>query len=342
MKRFLFAFALSMPFSSATAYADTGLQLFSIPVAHHPRDMDVAILYPSEGGLSRPFGENAVFYGVPVHDYATPLPRKYPVILLSHGWGGNFARMGWLSAGLVAKGAIVVAVNHPNSTTGDTDNMNALNHWTRAQDLSAALDHVLKDPQFAQSIDTSRIFATGFSYGGWTALSLAGLKGERDGLDNFCEEGTQISSHCADILKAGIIISELDAEKWNASYKDPRVKAVAAIDPALTMGLNHSDTALLNVPVLLIGLGTGESRLVATDTSASGSNFEALFPAARVEQIVPATHFTALGLCKPKGAAILEEEKDDPVCTDPVGTDRKSVQNKIIAAIATHFELQLN
>jgi predicted dienelactone hydrolase len=342
MKRFLFALALLIPFSSATAYADTGLQLFSIPVAHHSRDMDVAILYPSEGGVSRPFGENAVFYGVPVHDYATPLPGKYPVILLSHGWGGNFARMGWLSAGLVAKGAIVVAVNHPNSTTGDTNNMNALNHWTRAQDLSAALDLVLKDPKIASSIDSNRIYAAGFSYGGWTALSLAGLKGERDGLDNFCKEGTQISSHCADILKAGIIISELDAEKWNASYKDWRVKAVAAIDPALTMGLNHSDTALLNVPVLLIGLGTGESRLVATDTSASGSNFEALFPAARVEQIAPATHFTALGLCKPKGAAILEEEKDDPVCTDPVGTDRKLVQNKIIAAIATHFDLQLN
>jgi predicted dienelactone hydrolase len=338
MKRFFLALALLTPISAASA--DTGLQLYSIPALHHNSDIEVAVLYPSEGGTSRPFGENAVFYGVPVHDYAKAAPGKYPIILMSHGWGGNFARMGWLSAGLVAKGAIVVAVNHPNSTTGDTNNKNALNHWTRAQDLTAALDHVLKDPSLAANIDPSRIYATGFSYGGWTALSLGGLKGQRDGLDKFCHTGTEVSSHCKDILRAGIKISELDDVKWQASYKDPRVKAVAAIDAALTMGLRKDDVLTLDVPVLLIGLGEGASRLAATDTSATGSNFEALFPAAKVEHIVPATHFTALGLCKVQGAAILEDEKDDPVCTDPTGTDRKAVTKRIVTLIAKHFALE--
>jgi predicted dienelactone hydrolase len=338
MKRLLLAAALSIPASAALA--DTGLQLYSIPAEHHGQDIEVAVLYPSEGGTSRPFGENAVFYGVPVHDYANAAPGKYPVILMSHGWGGNFARMGWLSSGLANKGAIVVAVNHPNSTTGDTDNKSALNHWTRAQDLTAALDHVLKDPSLASNIDSSRIYATGFSYGGWTALSLGGLKGQRDGLDKFCHDGTKVSSHCTDILKAGIEISELDSTKWQTSYKDPRIKAVAAIDAALTMGLSKADVTMLDVPVLLIGLGDGTSRLAATDTSSTGSKFEELFPAAKVEHIVPATHFTALGLCKPQGAAILQDEKDDPVCTDPVGTDRKAVTKRIVSLIAKHFELE--
>jgi predicted dienelactone hydrolase len=339
MKRLLLALALLLPVNSTMASADTGLNLFSIPAPHHGRDIDMAILYPSEGGTSRPLGENGVFYGVPVHDYAKLVPGTYPVILMSHGWGGNFMRMGWLSAGLVAKGAIVVAVNHPNSTTGDTNNTSALNHWTRAQDLRAALDHVLQDPQFAASIDSTRIYATGFSYGGWTALSLGGLTGQRDGLDKFCHDGTKVSSHCEDILKAGIDISRLDGTKWQASYKDTRIAAVAAIDPALTMGLSETDVKQLDVPVLLIGLGEGESRLLATDTSARGSNFEALFPEAKVEHIVPATHFTALGLCKPEGEAILKEEKDDPVCSDPAGTDRKAVMKRIIDRIALHFNL---
>jgi predicted dienelactone hydrolase len=340
MKRILFALALLLPFDVAIASADTGLQLYSISVPHQSQDIEVAVLYPSEGGTSRPFGENGVFYGVPVHDYAKVAHGTYPVILLSHGWGGNFMRMGWLSAGLVAKGAIIVTVNHPNSTTGDTDNLQALNHWTRAQDLTAALDYVLKDPSMVNSIDPARIYAAGFSYGGWTALSLGGLKGNRDGLDAFCKDGAEVSSHCADILRAGIVISKLDAEKWKASYKDQRVKAVAAIDPALTMGLGAEHVKHLDVPVLLIGLGEGESRLLATDTSSRGSNFEAVFPAAQVEHIIPATHFTALGVCKPAGEAILLEEKDDPVCTDPVGTDRKVVQKSIIAAMAKHFKLE--
>jgi predicted dienelactone hydrolase len=340
MKRILTALTIALSLNTSIALADTGLNLFSITTAHHGNDMDMAILYPSTGGTSRPFGENPVFYGVPVHDYAKLVPGKYPVILLSHGWGGNFARMGWLSAALADKGAIVVAVNHPNSTTGQLNNKDALNHWTRAQDLSAALDHVLKDPQFAASIDTSRIYVAGFSYGGWTALSLGGVRGQRDGLDRFCKDGTKISLHCQHILKSGIVVSELDAVKWHASYKDPRIAAVAVVDPGLTMGLNKEDVASLDVPTLLIGLGAGDDRMAITDTSVKGSNFEALVPKATVVQIAPANHFSALGLCKPEGAAFLAEEKDDPVCTDPASTDRKAVQKRIIDSIAKHFKLE--
>jgi predicted dienelactone hydrolase len=170
-------------------------------------------------------------------------------------------------------------------------------------------------------------------------LSLAGLKGRAEGYDLYCKAAGESSTHCRDLKQAGIEISKLDAEMWRASYKDKRISAAAAIDPGLTWGLEASDAAELDVPVLLIGLGAGADRLSATDTSANGSKFEALFPAAKVEHIVPAQHFSALGLCKPEGAAILVEEKDDPVCTDPAGTDRKAVQERIIDSIAAHFGL---
>ncbi len=339
MKRFLLTLALSLPLATSFAAADTGLNLFSIAAPHHGRNMDMAVMYPSQSGTARPFGENAVFYGVPVHDYAEVVPGKYPVIVLSHGWGGNFARLGWLSSGLAEKGAIIIAVNHPNSTTGELNNLEALNHWTRAQDLKAALDYVMKDPTLAPYIDTSRIYAAGFSYGGWTALSLGGLRGSHAGISKLCSEGETKSTHCADILRAGIKIEDIDVAKWESSYKDPRIAAVAAIDPALTFGLKTTDTTALNVPVLMIGLGEGKSRLYATDTSATGSNFEILIPKANTEVLTPATHFSALGLCKPKGAAILVDEKDDPVCTDPQGSDRKKITRRIIDLIAQHFAL---
>jgi predicted dienelactone hydrolase len=337
MKSFIFALALLAPLNAAAA--ETGLVRLDIPAAHHGRDMEMSIMYPSQGGTEAVFGENTVFYGVRVHHDAEPLPGKFPVILVSHGWGGNFARLGWLTRGLAEKGAIVVAVNHPNSTTGDLKKQSALNHWTRAQDLSLALDHVLGDPKLAGSIDATRIYATGFSYGGWTALSLAGLTGRAEGYDQYCKAAGDGSTHCRDLKNMGIEISALDGEKWHASYKDPRIKAAVAIDPALTWGLSADDVKGLDVPVMLIGLGDGKDRLSATDTSAAGSNFEALFPAAKVEHLVPAAHFTALGLCKPAGEAILKEEKDDPVCTDPPGTDRNAVTTKIVELIAGHFQL---
>ena len=131
----------------------------------------------------------------------------------------------------------------------------------------------------------------------------------------------------------------MNSVKWHGSSKQNRIPATAAIDPGLTWGLTASDVVELDVPVLLIGLGQGKDRLEATDTSAAGSNFEALFPAAKVEHLTPAMHFTALGICKPAGEAILIEEKDDPVCTDPPGTDRKAVQDRIISLLAKHFGL---
>ena len=119
MKNYLLAlpFLLSLPMAEASA--ETGLATFSIPAAHHVHDMEMAVMFPSTGGSARLLGENPVFHGTTVYENAEPLTGKHPVVLLSHGWGGNFARMSWLASGLVERGAIVVAVNHPNSTTGD-------------------------------------------------------------------------------------------------------------------------------------------------------------------------------------------------------------------------------
>lgn len=340
MKKFLLLLCALSPIGLAHAETLMGAAFIKVPAPHQDHAIDTAIFYPAQGGIETKMGENAVFYGTPIAKDATPIPCHYPVVLLSHGWGGNYKRMGWLSRGLVERGAIVISVNHPNSTTDETGDPRALNHWTRAQDFSAALDRALADPHFSSLIDRNRIFAAGFSYGGWTALSLAGVRGDRDGLDRFCNDPSQANSPCADILRAGIKINKIDKTKWNADWKDSRITSVAAIDPALTWGITSGNLKNLTAPLLLIGLGSGSDRLHATDTSAKGSDFESLVPTAAIMRLAPAMHFTALGLCKPNGAEILKEEKDDPVCTDPEGTDRAAVLAQIIDALAQHFGLQ--
>lgn len=339
MNHLLIVLALFLSMSASVAADKVGLKTLSIPAAHHTSNIKMTVMYPAEGGNKTVLGENAVFFGVTVYEQAKALQGKYPVILLSHGWGGNNTRMSWLSAGLAARGAIVVAVNHPNSSTGDLRYQSALNHWTRVQDLTLALDYVLKEPNLAVSIDPTRIYAAGYSYGGWTALSIAGLKGRREGFDQYCKAAGVGSDFCRELKNRGVEILTLDSAKYQASYKDKRIIATAAIDPGLTWGLTASDVNELDMPVLLISLGQGKDRLQATDTSATGSNLEALLPTAKVAHVAPAMHFTALGICKPAGEAILIEEKDDPVCTDPVGTDRKAVIERIIELLTKHFAL---
>ncbi len=333
---------LALLLSVGPALADDipGLVEREVFAPHHNRQMDMAIWYPSDTGATETFAENPVFYGGEVRRNAPPLPGRHPIILLSHGMGGTYLSQNWLASGLAARGAIVISVNHPNGWFGDRKIDKMFDHWTRVQDLEMALDAVIADKTFAPVIDPSRIYATGFSFGGWTALSIAGVTASADGNIAYCSRAGARSHNCTDLSTFGVDPAKIDPVRWTASYKDDRIKAVAAIDPGLTWKLTAANVRnVAQDNLLLIGLGTGTDRLDATDTTATGSNFEALVPGAKVQVLAPAVHFTGMPLCKPEGVAILASEKDDPVCTDPAGTDRKAVHDEIIALIAGHFRL---
>jgi predicted dienelactone hydrolase len=341
MKRLLAAAALSLFAQTVHAAEAPGFAELTIAAAHQAKPMEAGVWYPAAADSAAPtVFDHPIFYGVPAVQDAAVAPGKHPVVLLSHGLGGHFRALSWLAAGLAAKGAIVVGVNHPGSTARDFDMARGLHHWTRVADLQAALAQVLADPKLGPHTDPDRIYATGFSYGGWTALSIAGLKGDLTAYAQACDDAGARSTHCRDIAKAGIDLRSYDATAWDRSYKDARIRAVAAIDPGLTYGLTAERAKDLPSNVLLIGLGVGADRLMATDTSPAGSGFENAVPAARIKLIAPASHFTALLECKPAGAAILVEEHDDPVCTDPPSADRHAVHATIVESIATAFGLR--
>ena len=334
-------FCVTLIFASqALAGEAPGLMELNIDAPHHGRTMPLAVWYPASEGATEIFAENAVFQGGEVRRDAAPTAGKHPLVLLSHGMGGSYLSLNWLASGLAEKGAVVVSVNHPNGWFRDRDPKTMFNHWTRAQDMGAALDYVLTDKALAGVVDKDRIYATGFSFGGWTALSIGGATADLNGNKAYCKAAGGRSDNCTDLEHFGFDPAATDAARWSASYKDERVKAVVAIDPGLTWRMNTENVAQLDQSTLMvIGLGEGADRMYATDTTDQGSGFDTLVPQARIEVIVPATHFTAMPLCKPQGAAILAAERDDPVCTDPVGTDRKAVHDRIVALAAEQFGL---
>lgn len=320
--------------STTAAVADVaGYTPLVFDAPHHGRDVLGAVWFPAkDDGRSFTFAENGVFFGVDVFEEASVSDGSFPVVLLSHGMGGNIRSLAWLASALAERGAIVVSVNHPNSTWGDFDLKAGMAHGTRAKDLSVALDVLVRDPELSHHLDLSRVMAAGFSYGGWTALSLGGVTGNHAGYIAHCAEHGAASSHCNDLMSAEIQLADADPEIWNASYADPRVTHVAAIDPGLTWGLGADAVDGVVSNITLIGLGDAADRMRATDYEASG--FAARLPDATAITLAPAMHFSALPLCKPMGAAILAEEGDDPVCTDPDGTDRAAIHAAIIAQLA--------
>ncbi len=307
MKTIFAALALSL--TAAGAKADpAGLRLAEIEMPHHAETAAVAVWYPS-GGAGDPavFGENAVFFGVDVLIGADLAEGQYPVVLLSHGTGGTFRAMSWLASGLAERGAIVAGVNHPNSNWRDFDMRDGIKHWARAHDLSAVLDELLGNPLYQDHIDTSRIMATGFSFGGWTALSMGGVTGNLSGTVSACRRYYATMSLCDTFLSEEVNMQGISPGLWNTSYADARVTHIAAIDPGFVWGLEESNIEGLSA-----------------DTSYESN---------------PGFHFTAMPLCKSEAEAILKEENDDPVCTDPEGTDRAAVHTAIIDMMADQLGL---
>lgn len=335
---FAFGAALSAPYGLAAQTA--GLTEGTLRAAHHGGSKtDYIVWYPADAQVETDeFAGNAVWQPVMAAEDAPPIAGRYPVVLMSHGLGGHYRSLAWLASELAKAGAVVVAVNHPNSTVFDFDMQAGLAHWTRPQDLAVALDYVLADADVGPLVDTTRISAVGFSYGGWTALSLAGVRGNLAGYIAHCK--TAPSGHCRDITRQGGDLAALDAGQWDGNYQDARITKVVAIDPGLTYGLTAADTQNLNADTLLIQLGQGADRLDSTDLSANGSGFAPLVPAAHLLEIAPAYHFSMLPLCTENGAAILLSENDDPVCTDPAGADRAAIHGQVIAATKAHLGLK--
>ena len=336
MKTILSAAALVACISSA--HADVaGLQVTEVFMPHHESPTRVAIWYPSTSQEPPSlYANNPVFEGIEVSRDAPLSPGTHPVVLFSHGMGGTDRAQAWLASALAQRGVITVSVNHPNSTWGDFDMSEGVAHWTRAQDMSAALDALVDMPDFSDRLDMSRLMAAGFSYGGWTALSVGGATGNHAGIVDACMTYTDMEA-CGLLLSDEVNMQGLDPETWNASYADSRVTHAVAIDPGFVWGLEQSDIANLVPATLVIGFGGDGDRMLATDFDRSG--LSALLGDRRTERFDPAYHFSAMPVCTEAGEAILAEENDDPVCTDPEGSDRLAIHASIISMIAEELGL---
>jgi predicted dienelactone hydrolase len=231
------------------------------------RTLSAIVWYPSEDtnqGKDQYIGppDAPLFYAGRVAKDATFAPSfgKYPLIALSHGTGGSSLQMAWLATYLAARGFIVVAVNHPgnNAVTGYTT-LGFVEGWERAKDISTAISGMLADPRFGPKIDADRIGAAGFSYGGYTMMELAGATTDFNRLLAWCNEP---NNNCdvpemPDLSeKFKTIQQQPDVQKSLAhagdSYRDPRIRAVFAIAPAVAHAFTAESLEKVTIPVEIV------------------------------------------------------------------------------------------
>jgi predicted dienelactone hydrolase len=326
-------------------YADDKRQNWQ---ATGPRPLRTAVWYPTTAAESETiFGgppDREVFAAVTVAPGAeiANTKQKYPLVLLSHGTGGSAVQMMWLGRYLAARGYITAAVNHHGNTAAETKPFaqGFMLYWERARDLSAVLDKLLADPLFGPRIDREHIGAAGFSLGGYTVIAIAGGQFSSRQFASFCRsrqrdftcepqpEFPDARKLFAELKETDPVVKE-SLHHAGDSYRDPRIKRVFAIAPALGGGFTKAGLSRIKIPVFII---VGQADKV-TPVFTNAQRYAQFI---RTEKMIVLTgavgHYTFLAECSAHGKSILD------ICRDAPSVDRVKVHERVAPEALRFFD----
>ncbi|MEP3244174.1 MAG: hypothetical protein ABJN40_17990 [Sneathiella sp.] len=323
--------AAAMIFSTQFVIAAPGYKASRLKVEHRAEPLDLHIWYPAQQESNIDIlGKNAVFKGITVQRNAIPKSGKHPLVLLSHGSGGNAVNIGWIAAELADQDMVVIATNHPGSTSRHSTPFETTKIWQRPQDLSAIVDHVQKAGLGTLQIDSDRLAAVGFSLGGHTVLSLAGAQVSLQKYSEYCKRYPYMFD-CQWFASGGVDFASLNAAHFNQSNIDTRFKAVIAIDPGLSQAFNFGSIQEISVPVKLLNLGVNDQ--VPAAINASG--ILPYFNKASLQNIEQATHFSFLGECTKIGESILKSENEEALCSEVGERTRSDIHTELKSVISS-------
>jgi len=265
-------------------------------------------------------------------------PAKFPLILLSHGTGGTALSLAWFGTALAARGYIVAGVNHPGNNAAEPYTVEGFSTWwERARDLSEVLDALLKDSTFGTRIDANRIGTAGFSLGGYTMIEIAGGITDPAAFMDFCAS-PKADGLCRSPPEFPTLFEDfqkLTKEKpeflRHASdyYRDPRVRGVFAIAPALGPAFRPASLTKISVPVEIVA-GEGDTNVPV----GSGAKYLAAnIPGAKL-LIYPGLvgHYVFLDSCTEQG------RKSAPIlCNDAASVDRDAIHSQTVNSALQFF-----
>jgi predicted dienelactone hydrolase len=187
-------------------------------------------------------------------------PQPAPVVVISHGLGSDRIAFQYLAKHLASYGFAVAVPEHPGSNaeqiqnlvTGRTNELaEPAEFINRPLDIKDLLDYLTKlsttDPAYQGQLDLQRVGVIGQSFGGYTALALAGAGINFAQLENDCqlENETWNLSLLLQCRARG-----LERDQYN--FGDPRIKAAIAINPIVSSILGETNLSKIKIPVMLI------------------------------------------------------------------------------------------
>ena len=323
------AYALDQAVLLTTPYPVGMTQVEYVDPAGGGRPLDYMLIYPAapEAGAT-PF---KVFLSTKLHLYKdAPIVAdglKHPLVMFSHGAGGNGSGYAWFGEYLASHGYLVAMVYHYRANTFDSSAL----YVRRPRDISLDITHLLRDRTWGPHIDPNQIGVAGHSQGGFTAVWIGGAKVNPD-LFLAYQRGWKNNQVVPAYLREQM---RLDAEPAR-DVRDDRVKAAFAMAPGDIQGFGMDEAGLrqMTIPAYLI-VGAGDTATPPKENAEFAAKY---IPHAQLD-VLPG----------PVGHEIFDNECDQvgrdnypDACIDTPGVDRAKLHEYIGKAALKFFDTNLN
>ncbi len=257
---------------------------------------------------------------------------KHPLVVFSHGAGGNGSGYAWFGQYLASHGYLVAMVYHYRANTFDSSALYVRNRlWQRPRDVSLDITHLLGDKTWGPHIDPNQIGAAGHSQGGFTALWLGGAKVNPDlfvGYQRRWKNNQVVPSYLREQM-------QLDAEPA-VNVRDDRVKAAFAMAPGDIQGFGMDEAGLrqMTIPAYII-VGAADTATPPKENAEFAAKY---IPHAKLD-VLPGrvSHEIFDNECDQVG-----RDNYPDACIDAAGVDRAKLHDYIGNAALKFFDANLN
>ncbi|KJG39771.1 lipoprotein signal peptide [Photobacterium angustum] len=319
--------------STASAYSVGFTQITLTDTSR--RQLATTIWYPTRNtsGIAL-IGDNPAFIGTQVVKNAEIQSGTFPVVLISHGYRGNWRNQNWLATNLASRGYIVATADHPGTSSFDHSPMQAAKWWERPRDISRILDYLLTENSWKRSANADNIAAIGHSLGGWTVMQLAGAKIHRPTFEANCLIYPNPRT-CGLAKELGLDKAQTE-EPNKKDLSDPRIKRVISLDLGLARSFSVGSLNDLKVPTLILAAGIDIGDL--PQALESGYIAEHIpLKLRRYKVYENAMHFSFMQQCKQGAIQMLDEEVlgDGIICKDGANTSRDQLHQLILNDIVS-------
>ena len=185
-----------------------------------------------------------------------------PLVIISPGFGNDRFSLEYLAYHLASHGLSVVALEHPGSNLESLERMStALNFQDlfspsefieRPQDITYILDELDEINQLPGSwqgkFNTVQVSVIGHSFGGYTAMALAGGVLDLKRLRSFCQDLNPLRRSLADWFQCAA--ANLPYER--VGLRDRRVAQAIALNPMMGNNLFGDSLKQVTIPTLIL------------------------------------------------------------------------------------------